>query len=426
MKLPISAFKFIDDFREDKEDIGELALSIKTIGLIHAIVVEKIDNAYNIVVGRRRFVALTQYLELEELEEGTHFVIRENLDSLLVQLDENKKRKNFKPLEEARLITEYHSRMVGERGASVRGHKGGWRLQDTARRIGKDKGYVSRMLTIANNEEIAEGCTTVVEVFEVLKKAKKKQVAKALRKARAAKVLENLDAEIGSYLAKLHLAEAVPFIAPVEDASVDLVLTDPPFGINLDEIASDANYDVYKDDPVKVAEDVEALVPEYFRVLKENKFAVIWTGYHYINRLQRLMREAGFYVANTPLHWIKTDSPGKAMDPDHVMGSMLQIAVYGWKGTGAELAIKGRGNGFPYPIVRKDRIHVAQMPEALLVDILSMFSYPGDFVLDTFAGSGSLLRACFMTKRGYLGCEKDEDARNRAVNWTYDWARRRK
>ena len=143
MKLQISAFKFIDDFREAPEDIGELALSIKEVGLIHAIVVEKHGGSYNIVAGRRRFLALTQYLELKELEEGTHFVIRENLDALLVQLDENKKRKNFKPIEEARLIEEYHSRMIEEKGAPMRGHKGGWRLEDTARRIGKDKGYVT-------------------------------------------------------------------------------------------------------------------------------------------------------------------------------------------------------------------------------------------------------------------------------------------
>lgn len=425
MKVPASNFRIPSDYREEPEDIGDLALSIHQNILIQPIIVEKHGEFYHIAAGRRRFTALTEYLGLTELEENTHFLIREGMDVLLIQLEENFKRKNYKPIEIARLVTDIHKRQVKEHGAAVKGRRGGWGLKDTAKMVSRDKGFVSKMLAIVTNAELVESCETLADAFDKISQEKSRKLAKKIRKARTKKVLENLDEELESYINNFHFVKAENFLPGVEDASVDLILTDPPFGIGLDKMASGVDYDVYSDKPEAIASTIEFCIPHLYRVLREDKYVIIWTGYHYLNELQRLMAKADFTVASTPLHWIKTDSPGKSMNPSLTCGNMLQVAVYGWKGGNAELTIKGRGNGFPYPIVRSDRIHVAQMPETLLLDLLSIFSNEGDTVLDVFAGSGSVLRSCFMSRRGFVGCEKDEDAYNRAVNYTQEWARKR-
>jgi len=63
------------------------------------------------------------------------------------------------------------------------------------------------------------------------------------------------------------------------------------------------------------------------------------------------------------------------------------------------------------------------MPETLILELLNTFSSPGDLVLDTFAGSMSVLRGCFIAQRRYIGCEKSEVHYNAGVTYTWEWAK---
>ena len=53
----------------------------------------------------------------------------------------------------------------------------------------------------------------------------------------------------------------------------------------------------------------------------------------------------------------------------------------------------------------KKRIHPHQAPDTLLRRMISMFSHPGDLVVDPFAGSGSTLRMAVEMKRRAVGYE---------------------
>ena len=53
----------------------------------------------------------------------------------------------------------------------------------------------------------------------------------------------------------------------------------------------------------------------------------------------------------------------------------------------------------------KDRLHPVQMPEALAEKIIKRGSKPGDLVLDIFAGSGTSLVVAKRLDRAYLGFE---------------------
>ena len=427
-KIPIENFCIPSDYRKETTDVGSLALSIQEVGLLYPILVEQQDDKFIITEGRRRFRALTEVLGYTELEEFEHFMERKNLkvaNDLVIQFIGNNEREDFKPLEAASLVRDIHASYVSVYGVAVPGGKSkrkGWRLEDTGRIIGKDKAYVSRMLSFLEFPEEIKECKTVSEAMHTVESIKRKKLLETVRSERVKKVISSMSLRMDDLLKGFKLMEAVPFLESLDDECCSLVFTDPPFGMEYDDIGGGENYDTYEDDPKEVMSLIAECIPHYYRILKPNKFCIIWTSFDFAKPVKDLMSKAGFFISNTPLFWVKTNSSGRSNDPDHKPGSIVEQAVFGWKGSGAELSIKGQANVFPYPTVKgKDRIHIAQKPDSLGVRFLEMFSLPGDVVCDTFAGSAYALRACYLTKRAFIGCEKSKANYDRAVTYCRDW-----
>jgi site-specific DNA-methyltransferase (adenine-specific) len=76
-----------------------------------------------------------------------------------------------------------------------------------------------------------------------------------------------------------------------------------------------------------------------------------------------------------------------------------------WNGGGSALVLT-------HPIVanrsghRQDRVHTTQKPEALMLDLVRLFSDEGETVLDPFAGSGTTGVAALRMHRSFVGCER--------------------
>ena len=418
LSLPVKDFVIKSDFRETREGIGELALSIKNIGLLQPIVVEACPEGYEVKVGRRRFTALVDFLNYETLEEGKHFIIRENLDGLCSQLTENLDREDFKPVEIARLVRAIHERGVEEHGPAVKGQKGGWGLKDTAKLIGRDKGFISRLLKISDNVEIVKNCDNIKEALSEVEKRKGKKLLSAIqqRKAEIARI-STLEVMLQHYLNE----SAENFLPKLENESIDFIFTDPPYGLNLDKIALT---DAYEDSPEMLCEKLDVCIPEFYRVIKPDKFVVVWTSFMLFSDVCRRLEAAGFKTSATPLQWIKDKVGANTVNPNKLLACNAECAVYGWKGEGAELTIKGETSTFIQKGVTKNRIHPAQKPESLLKSMIEIFSHIGDNVLDCFAGSASTLRACIQTKRNFIGCEELEVHYNAGIAYTLDWMKK--
>ena len=58
---------------------------------------------------------------------------------------------------------------------------------------------------------------------------------------------------------------------------------------------------------------------------------------------------------------------------------------------------------------KEQRIHPTQKPVALYRWLLQNYAKPGDKIIDTHSGSGSLACACHLEKFDFLAIEKDED-----------------
>jgi site-specific DNA-methyltransferase (adenine-specific) len=66
------------------------------------------------------------------------------------------------------------------------------------------------------------------------------------------------------------------------------------------------------------------------------------------------------------------------------------------------------------------RVHTTQKPLPLLIELVELFTNPGEIILDPFCGSGSLGQACVRLGRRYIGLDNGKDADGKP--WA-QWAR---
>ncbi len=121
----------------EQEDTQALASSIREFGLLHAIDVRWIEaeNIYEIVAGERRFTAIKEILNWQEVPVRVLNVASDQI--LWLQIHENIHRENLHPLDLAAAI-----KQAMEQGLS---------LDEVASKLSKSKTYVQKALTVATN-----------------------------------------------------------------------------------------------------------------------------------------------------------------------------------------------------------------------------------------------------------------------------------
>lgn len=401
MEVPIHKFTVSSDFRAEREDIGSLALSIKTNGLLQPIVVayDSATDTYDVVVGRRRFTAMKDVLKYDKLVEGVHFIIRDNIDPLICQLTENLDRVDFKPYELASIVKAIHDRQVAKYGRAVPGVKTGWSIADTASLIGRDKSFVSRLLAIFEIEE-AKSATTMTEAIEILSKKRGKSIITHIQKAKASKLrMSDIDTQLNNY----YNEDALVYVKRLPSDSIDLVLTDPPYGIDYDKLTG---IDVYRDDSDKLMSLLSELMPHYYRLMREGAYLVVFCAFTHFNQIRLLAEQAGFKTSLVPIILVK---PTGAKFADAWLPSSVEIAMYGYKPKSTAVLTRSTNIFNVRTIPPADRVHPLEKPVELYAELITTFTFSvGSNVLDTFAGSAASLRACLKTKRNFFGCEIDE------------------
>ena len=204
--------------------------------------------------------------------------------------------------------------------------------------------------------------------------------------------------------------EASSALKQMEGGSVDLLLTDPPYGTN-DEYGKNVRRGTNDTDFGVIDWDTEiplGFLNECHRVLRNDRWGVVFTDRKEITTLWRYLEEVGFRPRNT-FYWIKTN---KAPTPRSNFKSSVETAVVFTKGRTTE---KWRGGGdqdnyYESPFVSGDekRDHPTQKPVGLFQHLIEIFTDEGDVVLDPFIGSGTAAVASVKSGRRYVGVEKQE------------------
>jgi DNA modification methylase len=195
-------------------------------------------------------------------------------------------------------------------------------------------------------------------------------------------------------------------INDIASASVDLVYTDLPYGVNLDKMSRHAaSLGQYSDSRTNVVDMLTAVARESFRILKLDRFAVFWFGFNYYQALLGNLEAAGFTVIPVPIIWLKHRASTE--NPNTRYANAYEAALYAVKGSPI-LLNPGRHNVVDVPTVAPGaKLQAAQQPLALPLRFISDMVAPGATVVDLCAGVGTTLEAALRYGCRAIGFEKD-------------------
>ena len=263
--------------------------------------------------------------------------------------------------------------------------------------------------------------------------------------------------------------DGINFLSTIENNSIDLVLTDPPYitssetGMgNLHKqiqenkangkefVKSEEDWDKVKDkfigkkkmteetmkqnfmkfgtifgakysvqteygewDTSFTMEKLDEFIGEYYKKLRKGGTMIIFFDIWKITPLKDLMEKHKFKQIRF-IEWIKTN-PQPLNSKINYLTNSREIALLGVKG-GKPTFNSKYDNGkydddnYSYPIQGgKKRFHPTQKSLLLFEDLIKKHSNEGDLVLDTFLGSGTTAIACKNTNRRFKGCEVSKE-----------------
>lgn len=420
MIVHVSQVKVRNRIREDlgEEEIAELMASFLALGQLQPIVVKLDDNGeYELVAGERRLVSCqrlaAQNKGIKGLDPG--FIWLEPRDSvaphvqLQMEFDENMKRKDFTYVEKARFIRIFHETM--EQQAKLVGSD--WSAELTAVSLRLSPASISHYLRIEEAIKTDPGVAKAVTMQAAVKRMK---VAEKQR-ARQIEVKDNAAEAYQSAEQLLRKGDALELIKSVPDGSVDCINFDPPWGDNVNR-KSNENWDGFDDDTETADRVINGLLPELYRVLKEDRVMIYWyRTWAYQDMVQRL-ESAGFNLkfTRTPCIWYK---PDKVSDQNRFPEKQL-LSTY------ETFLIARKGDPIYYERNWQDvfsfnrvplaaLIHPTEKPLDLCTALLRLCTVPGELVLDPTAGSAAFLHAGLQCNRRVMGYELSDSIHERGV-----------
>ncbi|WP_407052122.1 DNA methyltransferase [Methyloraptor flagellatus] len=178
-------------------------------------------------------------------------------------------------------------------------------------------------------------------------------------------------------------------------ASVDLVLTDPPYLVRYRDRAGRTIRNDASGDWLRPA------FAEMYRLLKPDTFCVSFYGWNAVDLFGAAWREAGFRMVGHLVFQKPYASSARFLAHHHEQAFLLA---------------KGRPAVPAAPIAdvqpwtyTGNRLHPTQKPVRILKPLVRAFSPANGLVLDPFCGSGSSLVAAVAEGRAFLGIELDPD-----------------
>lgn len=195
---------------------------------------------------------------------------------------------------------------------------------------------------------------------------------------------------------ELHLGDCLDIMRNIPDKSIDAVITDPPYGIGMDN----SNKRTKPSRP-----NSYTLYPE-FRYHKTNwdkrPIDKIYFDEIFRTSISQVVFGANYYPTYFPhgygwIYWDKMNGDNNCFSDGEFAFSSKGIQSRHFKCS----AFDGLKGG-------KDREHPTQKPLALMKWIIQTYTHEGDTILDPFMGSGTTGVACVQTGRNFIGIEIDE------------------
>jgi len=392
--VKINEIQIPERFRVDYGDLKELGESIEKFGLIQPIVVTMVDGTPTLVAGARRLLACTQ-IGMGEID----VVLFENLDDLTrreIELEENIRRKQFTWQEELRAteeLVEIKKQRLG---------KGFWSVDA---RVGKEVAeslHVSEA-TVSQDSQLAKALDKYPELQQEESKTKAYKRYKQILNREALAIISKTIS--GGEDLWMYNGDCREILKNVATESVGLVLTDPPWGVEVFGIY-DSELPLYDDSPDRAFEVLEGILPEIKRVMKPNAHAYVFFATKFYILTYNLLSKF-FDVEEIPLVWVKPSALNTS--PQARFAVNYETIFFCQKGKRQLYKPSFAALPFPNPL---NKIHPNQKPQELMEHLIEVSSIPGEVVLDPFAGSGVVGKAALKLKRKTILIEESEEIFN--------------
>lgn len=188
------------------------------------------------------------------------------------------------------------------------------------------------------------------------------------------------------------------------DKHFDLAIVDPPYGIGM---SGEGKYKRGKDGVCAQKEykafaggDAEPPSPEYFAELRRvSRNQIVWGANHFIDRMP--------WASPCWIVWDKLNGEYTAAD--------CELAWASFKTSVRKFEFRWAGMLQGNMAEKETRIHPTQKPVTMYRWLLDKYAEPGQRVLDTHLGSGSIAIACHYFGAHLTASEIDADYFNAAI-----------
>ncbi len=214
---------------------------------------------------------------------------------------------------------------------------------------------------------------------------------------------------------KVHRMDALVGLSKLPDASVDLVITDPPYNIArpgrstmkggkiVSTMSAWGSWDCFQ--PFDYDLFISKVISECYRVLKSGGALYMFTAREDNGFFIRKAIERGFTYRNQ-LAIIKK-SPQPSFSKAN-WRSAFELCFYVTKGKAKTFNFLSQPecvNIYPCGTRHKSTKHPTEKPFEMIRRMVGVSSNPGDLVLDPFMGSGTTAAAAKASGRSFLGFE---------------------
>ena len=222
-------------------------------------------------------------------------------------------------------------------------------------------------------------------------------------------------------MGRLINGDAIEFMKTLENESVDLIVTDPPYKVTSRGNAGSSGGmmqtklsmqgKIFKHNDIKPIE----YIPEFYRLLKDGSHCYIMTNHINLQEMLNTATECGFHFIKS-LIWNKGN---KIMGQFYM--SQFEYILFFRKGKGKKINKCGTADILNIPNKKtKDEngknIHDTEKPVELMKILIENSSQEDELVLDPFLGVGAVGIACKELGRDYIGVELDENYYNIACS----------
>ena len=393
------------EFKESK--IQDLCNSIMTSGLLHPpVVTDNLDGTYTLRAGERRLralilVSVSFYLcNGQQVPRGqvpvtlTSAIGEEELAEL--ELCENVCREDLTWQERVRAESALNDLRKSQAEAKGVKHT----VKDLADEILGDLAGGKRTADLGDNLIIAQHLDDPDVVKASSRKEALKVVTKKLALAHHTKLLESTPLTPHS----IYHGSVFDIAPTLPSGTFDVIISDPPYGIDAQDFGSMATTaHKYVDSAENALAIYNTIAVEGFRLCKPQAFAYVFCDLRHFAHISTLFVGAGWSVWGTPLIWNKLNG----MVPDPLRGYRRSYECILMANKGGKALQKIVNDVWTVSPVRS-KLHGAQKPVQLFIDILQTCTLPGDSVIDFCAGSGPIFPAANTLKLRATGIEIEE------------------